>query len=126
MNGRVVHFELPVDDPERAKTFYADAFGWHLTDLPSMAYTMVTTAPSDDRGTPADPGVINGGMAPRGGPISAPVVTIEVDDVDEALDRVVKSGGRIVAGREAVGEMGYTAYFVDSEGSVVGLWQSAS
>src|SRR3954471_10607352 len=126
MNGRVVHFELPVDDSERAKTFYADAFGGHLTDLPATTYTMVTTAPSDERGTPAEPGVINGGMAPRGGGITAPVVTIEVEDVEEALALVVKSGGQIVAGREAVGEMGYTAYFTDTEGSVVGLWQSAS
>ena len=126
MDGSVVHFELPVDDAERAKTFYADTFGWHLTDLPATTYTSVTTAPSDDRGTPADPGVINGGMTPRGGAITAPVVTIEVDDVDEALDRVVKAGGRIAAGREAVGDLGYTAYFIDSEGSVVGLWQSTS
>ena len=50
MSGRVVHFELPVDDQERAKAFYAGAFGWNLADVPGMAYTMVTTTPSGDRG----------------------------------------------------------------------------
>jgi len=59
MSGRVVHFELPVDDQERAKAFYAGAFGWDLADVPGMSYTMVTTTPSGDRG-PTDPGAING------------------------------------------------------------------
>ena len=26
--ARVVHFELPADDPERAIAFYEQAFGW--------------------------------------------------------------------------------------------------
>jgi len=30
MAGRVVHFEIPYDDGERARRFYAEAFGWQL------------------------------------------------------------------------------------------------
>ena len=125
MSGRVVHFELPVDDQERAKAFYAAAFGWDLADVPAMSYTMVTTTPSGDRG-PTEPGAINGGMAGRGGPITAPVITVEVADIDEALATVERLGGRTVQGRAAVGDMGFTGYFSDSEGNVVGLWQTAS
>jgi len=125
MSGRVVHFELPVDDQERAKAFYAGAFGWDLADVPGMSYTMVTTTPSGDRG-PTDPGAINGGMAGRGGPITAPVITVEVADIDEALATVERLGGKTVQGRAAVGDMGFTGYFADSEGNVVGLWQTAS
>jgi len=125
MSGRVVHFELPVDDQERAKAFYAAAFGWDLADVPAMSYTMVTTTPSGDRG-PTEPGAINGGMAGRGGPITAPVITVEVADIDEALATVERLGGKTVQGRAAVGDMGFTGYFTDSEGNVVGLWQTAS
>ena len=125
MNGRVVHFELPVDDQERAKAFYAGAFGWNLADVPGMSYTMVTTTPSGDRG-PTEPGAINGGMAGRGGPITAPVITVEVADIEEALATVERLGGKTVQGRAAVGDMGFTGYFSDSEGNVVGLWQSAA
>jgi predicted enzyme related to lactoylglutathione lyase len=125
MSGRVVHFELPVDDQERAKAFYAAAFGWDLADVPAMSYTMVTTTPSGDRG-PTEPGAINGGMAGRGGPITAPVITVEVADIDEALATVERLGGRTVQGRAAVGDMGFTGYFSDSEGNVVGLWQTAA
>jgi predicted enzyme related to lactoylglutathione lyase len=125
MSGRVVHFELPVDDQERAKAFYAAAFGWDLADVPGMSYTMATTTPSDDRG-PTEPGAINGGIAGRGGPITAPVITVEVADIDEALATVERLGGRTVQGRAAVGDMGFTGYFSDSEGNVVGLWQTAA
>jgi predicted enzyme related to lactoylglutathione lyase len=124
MNGQVVHFELPADDRDRAKTFYAAAFGWDLVDVPTMSYTMVTTTPTGDRG-PIEPGAINGGMAGRGSPITAPVITIDVDDIDEALGTVERLGGKIVQGRAAVGDMGFTGYFADTEGNVVGLWQTA-
>lgn len=126
MEGSVVHFELPFDDPVRARAFYADAFGWRLTELPAMNYTTAGTAASDDMGIGTEPGAINGGLAERGGPITTPVITIGVDDVDAALNRVTKYGGSVVQGRTAVGEMGFSAYFTDTEGSVVGLWQSAS
>jgi predicted enzyme related to lactoylglutathione lyase len=124
MAGEVLHFELPFDDAERAKTFYREAFGWTVNDVPQMDYTLVSTAPSGDRG-PLEPGAINGGMTQRGGPISAPVVVIGVDDIDEALATVERLGGKGVQGRNAVGDMGFSAYFADPEGNVIGLWQNA-
>jgi predicted enzyme related to lactoylglutathione lyase len=30
---RVVHFEIPADDLDRAKKFYGDIFGWKLDKL---------------------------------------------------------------------------------------------
>lgn len=125
MSGRVVHFEIPYDDGNRARKFYADAFGWQVDHLPEMDYTMLGTGPTTEQGPPSEPGFINGGMAQRGGPISAPVVTIEVDDIDAALERVEKLGGTTVAPRMPVGEMGFAAYFQDTEGNVTGLWQNS-
>ncbi len=125
MSGRVVHFELPADDVERARNFYRDAFGWRMDTMPGMDYTMVGTTPTLDNGMPAEPGAINGGMLARQGPITAPVITIEVDDIDAALARVEQLGGKTALGRQTVGEMGFTGYFVDPEGNLVGLWQNA-
>jgi predicted enzyme related to lactoylglutathione lyase len=31
---KVVHFEIPFDDKQRAMQFYATAFGWQLSDMP--------------------------------------------------------------------------------------------
>ena len=121
----VVHFELPTDDTERAHAFYREAFGWQLNAMPGMGYTLVTTTPTDDNGRPAQVGGINGGMLPRQGPISAPVITVGVDDLDAALNRVEELGGKVAIGRQAVGDMGYSAYFTDPEGNLIGLWQNA-
>lgn len=124
MSGRVVHFEIPTDDLSRAESFYRTAFGWQINSVPGMGYTLVGTTPSTERG-PSEPGAINGGMLTRQAPVTAPVVTIEVDDIDASLKTIEDLGGRRVQDRMPVGDMGFSAYFADTEGNVVGLWQGA-
>ena len=125
MSGQVVHFEVPAEDIDRARSFYAEAFGWQMQPLPEMSYTLVTTTPTNPESGPRDPGAINGGMMTRSGPVQAPIITIEVDDIDDALATVERLGGRTAMGREKVGDMGFAAYFVDTEGNTMGLWQTA-
>src|SRR5262245_33273127 len=125
MSGKVVHFEIPADDVDRAQRFYQEAFGWQLQPMPEMNYTLVTTTPSGDRG-PTEPGAINGGLMARQAPMLAPTIVIEVDDIDQALTLVEKLGGHIAVGRQTVGDMGYSGYFHDCEGNLVGLWQTAT
>jgi predicted enzyme related to lactoylglutathione lyase len=125
MSDRVVHFEVPFDDGDRARSFYKEIFGWDVTEMPGMDYTMVTSGPSGDNG-PTEPGFINGGMMSRkDSPASGPVVTIDVDDIDATLIKIEDTGGSRLGDKAAVGGMGFAAYFKDSEGNVLGLWQSA-
>ena len=124
MSGRVVHFEVPYDDAERAQSFYADVFGWRIQPMPEMQYTIVSTGPATDEGMPAEPGYIGGGMGQRGELLSKPVITIAVDDVNDALERIRANGGSAIGEPIPVGEMGIAAYFTDSEGNLMGLWQS--
>jgi predicted enzyme related to lactoylglutathione lyase len=125
MSGEVVHFEVPADNAERARKFYAQVFGWQMMPMPEFEYTMVGTSPSDENGMPKTPGMINGGMGKRGGPLEHPVFTINVDEIDTSLKTIEKHGGKTVQKKQAIGDgsMGYTAYFKDSEGNVVGLYQ---
>ncbi|UNX56011.1 VOC family protein [Georgenia sp. TF02-10] len=125
MSGRVVHFEIPFDDGERARAFYRAAFGWDIQEMPELGYTSVRTGPANEDGFPAEPGYIGGGMMAREASLPAPVVTVDTDDMDDALARVVELGGEVVIGRTAVADMGYAAYFRDTEGNVMGLWQDA-
>ena len=122
---KVVHFEVPFDDGERATTFYREAFGWQLNSMPQMQYTLVSTTATDEQGRPSEPGAINGGMLARQGPITAPLITIGVENLDDALSRIEKLGGKVAIGRQEVGDMGYSAYFHDTEGNLIGLWQNA-
>jgi predicted enzyme related to lactoylglutathione lyase len=124
MTGRLVHFEIPFADQDRAGAFYQKAFDWQLSSMPGMGYTLVTTGPSGDTG-PTEPGFINGGMLQRQNPISSPVLVIDVDDIDATLSTIGELGGSTVRGKEPVGDMGFAAYFTDSEGNLVGLWQTA-
>ena len=125
MSGRVVHFEIPFDDGDRARGFYKELFGWQTMDLPEMGYTIVMTGPSGDQG-PTEPGYIGGGMLARQqAATDRPVVVIDVDSIDETLRRIGGMGGSAVVGKTPVGDMGHAAYFTDPEGNVMGLWETA-
>jgi uncharacterized protein len=124
MSGRVVHFEVPFDDGDRARAFYQNVFGWTITPMPEMSYTMVSTGPMGEQG-PSEPGYIGGGMMERNELFRGPVITMDVDDIDATLAKVEELGGTTVRPRQEVGQMGFAAYFTDPEGNLTGLWQSA-
>lgn len=127
MSGRIVHFEIPFDDGDRARGFYREAFGWQVQEMPEMSYTMAASGPMTDEGMPSEPGYINGGMFQRSDewPAKGPVVVIDVENIDESLRTVEKLGGATVTPKQPVGDMGFAAYFKDPEGNVVGLWETA-
>ena len=124
MSGRVVHFEIPYDDGDRARAFYERAFGWQTMHMPDMGYTLAMSGPSGDQG-PTEVGFINGGMMEREGPFQAPNIVIEVENLEAALAQVKDAGGATVSERQPVGEIGFAAYCTDTEGNLVGLWENA-
>jgi predicted enzyme related to lactoylglutathione lyase len=126
LSGRVVHFEIPFDDGDRARGFYAGVFGWEAAPMPGLDYTMVSTGPSDPETGPTEPGFINGGMFQRAEGFTGPNLVVDVDNLEDVLGKVAANGGTVVSERQAVGDMGFTAYFRDSEGNLVGLWETAT
>jgi predicted enzyme related to lactoylglutathione lyase len=124
MAGRVVHFEIPADDQNRARDFYQSAFDWNISEVPDINYHMVMTSPVNDQGMPAEPGSINGGMFAREADLATPVITVEVDDIDATLEKIGSLGGSTVLAKQAVMDMGFAAYFRDTEGNVMGLWEN--
>jgi len=121
---KVVHFEIPVDNVERAQKFYKNAFDWMVNPVPEMNYTTLGTTEVDAMYMPKEPGAINGGMMQRSDVIKGPVITISVENIDEAMKKVESLGGKIVQGKMEVPNMGISAYFQDTEGNVLGLWQA--
>ena len=124
---KVVHFEIPADDIERAKQFYSGVFGWELADMPEMGYTVVKTTPVDEQTQlPSEPGAINGGMFRRSADTpSAPILMIDVSSVDDSLKEIEAAGGRVFRPRTEIPGMGAFAYFTDPEGNALGLWENA-
>ncbi|MGH3363787.1 MAG: VOC family protein [Nocardioidaceae bacterium] len=124
MSDRVVHFEIPYEDGDRARAFYGEAFGWDLQAWAEGEYTLVTTGPTGESGA-SEPGFINGGMMKREAPFGSPVIVIAVDDIDASMATVERLGGSTVMAKQPVGDMGWAAYFKDPEGNLMGLFQNA-
>lgn len=122
----VVHFEIPADDLKRAESFYSSTFGWKVNLMPEFNYAMVSTTEVDENSMPIKPGAINGGMLKRQSPVEKIVITVSVENIDEALAKIEANGGKTVRGKMPVGDMGFAAYFQDTEGNVVGLWENKS
>ena len=115
--SRVVHFEIPAADPDRAAAFYKKAFGWKFEKWPGpMDYWMVNT------GDGKEPG-INGGLLRKSAPVTATTNTVGVDSVDKTVESVKAAGGKLVAPKMAVPTIGYFAYLEDTEGNLFGVMQ---
>src|SRR5438874_11757374 len=94
---RVVHFEIPADNEERAKSFYQKAFGWDISKYPGMEYDMVGTTEMDQKTQmPTKPGAINGGVTKRNSEVKNTVSTVDVADSESTLQYVEQVGGKRV------------------------------
>jgi len=125
---KVIFFEIPADDLKRAREFYQTTFDWKMNEIPQMHYTQIGTVEADRmgvRGVPKEPGAINGGMIKRSTPVNNPIIYIRVDNIDQAAAKIETNGGEIVQPKSPVGNFGFAAYFRDTEGNIVGLWQFA-
>ena len=87
---------------------------------------MLTTPVDEQTHLPTEPGAINGGMMQRDERTPAPVITIDVDGIDDALKEIEAGGGTTVTPRPAIPGIGAFAYFKDPEGNVMGLWETTS
>jgi uncharacterized protein len=116
--SRVIHFEIPAAEPDRAAAFYGKVFGWKFDKWPGpMEYWMVVT------GKDGEPG-INGGMMKKPGGITSTTNTIGVDSVDDAVAAVLKAGGKNIMPKTPIPTVGYFAYCEDTEGNVFGVMQA--
>ena len=107
--------------------FYSSAFGWERKPHAGDGATPWSSPRRRTNNGHADrvPGAINGGMFRREGDLTSPVITVDVEDIDATLAKVESLGGSTVTPRQDIGSMGFYAYFRDTEGNVVGLWQNA-
>ena len=124
--AKVVHFEIQVDDVERAKAFYGSAFGWTYEDyghVTGSVYWGVIAGPEEEPG-------INGGLYQRPAPAPAPeqgtnafICTLVVDDYDATEQRILDAGGQVALPKMALTGMAWQGYYLDTEGNTFGIHQ---
>ena len=115
---RVVHFELAVDDFDRAIKFYKSVFGWRIEKWEGpIEYWLVYT------GDEKEPG-IDGALQPRKDAPQPTVNTVGVEDLDKHIEKIKKAGGKITVPKMAVPGVGWAAQAEDTEGNVFGMMES--
>lgn len=126
----VVHFEMPYKNPKRVSKFYKSAFGWEMNDAgKDMGHYLVAhTAETDKNNMVKTPGTINGGFynlkqAPKS---KEPSLVISVDNLDEAVKKVKKAGGKIIGKPMEIPGIGLWVSFKDTEGNRASMLQAKS
>ncbi len=114
---RPIHFEIPVEDPDRAAAFYEKVFAWDIQKWEGAPYWLVNSGPDSEPG-------INGALGQKSDEFAVPVFVIGVDDIEAAMASVEEAGATIAVGKNPIPGVGYSAYFDDPEGNRMGLFQS--
>lgn len=117
--AKIVHFEIPVDDPERAVTFYHDVLGWEVSRFGEEPYWLVRAGGDEETGA-------NGALVGREALHQNPVLVAGVANIDDVLARAGTAGGDVIQGKLPIPGVGWSAYLRDPEGNTIGLFQEDS
>ena len=120
MENPVNYFEIPVSDLPRAVKFYESVFELKLETKTIDGNQMAVFHGSVD-----GPGIIGAlALGPSYKPSTDGTrVYFATKSIDAVLGRVLKNGGRIEYPKTDVGEIGFVAEFIDSEGNRIALHQ---
>ncbi len=119
----IIHFEIPADNVERLREFYAELFGWKIWKTPGpIDYWVIETVPVDEKDGTIRPGV-NGGMMKRKNPEHKPVNYISVESVDNHIKKIETLGGKVIVPKMEVPGVGWWALALDPEGNQFAVLQ---
>ncbi len=118
MSTRVVHFEIPSDQPDLLIDFYSNVFGWRFERFRNQEYWNINT------GDEMLPG-INGAIMRPVEKNQPSINTIAVDDIEDMMQKIVKAGGRIVKPKMLIPSVGSLAFFADPDGNCHGILEQA-
>ncbi len=117
MEHLLTWFEIPVADMKRAVSFYNNVFGWQLqiADAGSHQFAFIDH-PKNRTG-----GSLSSGETYKPGAEGAVIYLYAGKDLNDSLSRVESSGGKVLVPKQSIGEHGFTAWFLDTEGNRIGM-----
>ncbi|GGC76845.1 glyoxalase [Thalassobacillus devorans] len=124
--GRIIHFEIHVDDMERAKSFYGEVFGWRFEDWSEFAGMPYFGAVTGDE---KEPGINGALMQRQSAPpevnqaVNAYACTMGVEDYDSIEAKILDQGGKVAMPKSALPGMAWQGYYIDTEGNIFGIHQ---
>lgn len=117
MKNKLSHFAIHIDDINRAKNFYGKVFDWGFNSYGPTDFLQIKSDKSGDA-------EVMGALQSRNySSVSDKIIgfecTISVEDVDDIIERVKKSGGQILLPKTAVPTVGWLAKLLDTEGNLL-------
>lgn len=107
---KIVHFEIPADDPARASKFYTEVFGWQFSEMGDH-YWLIKT----------EEGASMGGGLARREDLKTVTNTIGVPSFEEYSKKIESKGGKILTPKSPIPGFGWFAYCQDTEGNMFGI-----
>ncbi len=115
---RIIHFEIPAEDPEKVSKFYTDSFGWEIKKWEGpMDYWLVMTGEKDKPG-------IDGGIYRKNGESKEVVNTLDVPNIEEYAGIVKTNGGEVLGDVQDIPGVGKFVYAQDPEGNKFGMMEA--
>ncbi|MGA8046137.1 MAG: VOC family protein [Dermatophilaceae bacterium] len=116
-HGDITHIDIPVADLGAASAFYASLFGWQIAEAPGFEGYPMWQAPN---------GISGGGLAPRSDGFTQPRSYVEVDSIEDTLEKVRAGGGTVLMEKSPISETSWWAIFADPDGNHVGLYEGTT
>ena len=117
MAAAVTHFEIFGEDLARLAEFYSGLFDWKIEKATAIDYYRIHINASEATS-------VQGGMLHR--PILGPrswVHYVHVDSIDDAVERAISLGGKVVLAKTAVPKTAWYALLEDPEGNIFAIYQ---
>lgn len=110
-------FEIPAVDLPRAKKFYEAVFNCQLEDYPEMMGMKMSGFPSDPGSGKAHGALVQSQMH-KPSQDGAVVYLNANPNIQEVVDRIETAGGKVIVPKTQISpEIGYMAFFIDTEGN---------
>ena len=114
--NRIVHFEIPANQPEALTGFYGGLFGWKFAraPIPGPEYWICITGEGDG---------INGAIMQRQHPQQPWMNYVDVESIDQTIAKATAMGAKVALPRTAIPGVGAYAAIIDPQGNICGLWE---
>lgn len=109
----VIHVDIPSSNSEETGKFYHELFGWEITPLPSMNFTVWETEGS------------RGGFVAIGDNVKVGDVQIYIasENIAADLEKAKMLGAEILQNETEIPGKGWYGFFKDPTGNKIGLFK---
>jgi hypothetical protein len=109
----IVHVEIPTANAEESGKFYSQLFGWKITPVPEMNYTLFEPETGPGGGFT---------LVGENTKVGDVLIYIDSDDIEADLKKAEKLGAKVLVPKSEIAETGWFAVFTDPTGNMIALY----